>query len=474
MFNGTIKQQLRLIAIGPLLMVILIVSVFLLKDSLQFIDDNLDKRGDEIGSQAVLMSEFYFYTGDKEKLTEVAESLLKLEVLNSIRFMDREKSEWVYRVKNNKNNDTKKYIVAVLSGVAVDDFAPINSVNTSQNILGYVEVELSQENVYSRRKTVYIKSIIVTSLAMLTGLFLSYFFGRKLTSSIANLFETSSKIEKGDFKRRCLEDGSGELLHFQKMFNKMAATLQRNEEQLQAEIDQTIEDLNKAIEELAIKEHDLDETREKTLKLAREKAIADERSRIMKDIHDGIGGQLMASLSLIEKEENSKIRENIHSILSDCLADFRLIINSLNIHANTLSVLLADYKYSVSKKVENLDIKIDWSMDDFAEHVLLKPHQALYLLRILQEAFTNILKHSGATAIGFHTYKQNNSAVIVIEDNGKFLLCETDKVGQGLINMKSRAQELGAQLDISQSELGGCRIVIDIPLPVGLTVKTSP
>lgn len=465
MLNGTIKQQLRIIAIGPLLMVILIVSIFLLKDSLQFIDDDLDKRGDEICSQAVLISEFYFYTGDIDKLTEIADNLLKIEVLNSIRFISREKSEWVHRVKNSENKDTKKYSVPVFSGVDIDDFSPINNANTSQSILGYVEVELSQENVYSRRKAVYLRSMTVTSIAMLTGLFLSYFFGRKLTDSIADLFETSSKIAKGSFKQRCLETGSGELLEFQKMFNKMAGSLQRNEEQLQAEIDQTLETLNQTIEELAIKEHDLDETREKTLKLVSEKAVADERARIMKDIHDGIGGQLMASLSLIEKEEKSKVRENIHSILSDCLDDFRLIINSLNIHANTLSILLADYKYSLSKKVENLDIEIDWTMGDFAESIVLAPQQGLHLLRILQESFTNILKHSGATRIDFHTYEDNEHAVIVIEDNGEFILRDTEQKGHGLMNMRSRARELGAELDISESRLGGCRIVIVIPFP---------
>ncbi len=465
MIGGTIKQQLRLIAIGPLLMVIVIVAIFLLRDSLQFIDDDLDKRGAEICNQAVLMSEFYFYTGDTEKLTEVAESLLKLDMLNSIRFLDREKSEWVHRVKKNKTDDTKTYTVPVMSGVEVNDFMPINNANPAQNILGYVEVELSQENIYSRRKAVYIKSMTVTLVAMLTGLFLSYFFGRKLTSSISNLFETSSKIEKRNYRQRCLEDGSGELLRFQKMFNKMASSLQRNEEQLQAEIDQTLEALNQTIDELAIKERDLDETRDKTLKLVREKAVADERSRIMKDIHDGIGGQLMASLSLIEKEENSEIRKNIHSILSDCLGDFRLIINSLNVHANTLSILLADYKFSLSRKIENLDIELDWTMEDFAESVVLTPQQGLHLLRILQEAFTNILKHSGATNISFHTYEQNEHAVIVIEDNGSFLLREPEQMGHGLMNMKSRAQELGAELDISQSKRGGCRVIIVIPLP---------
>ncbi len=465
MFGGTIKQQLRIIAIAPLLMVILIVSVFLLKDSLEYIDNDLDKRGHEISSQAVALSEFYFYTGDVEKLTEVAEKLLQIDMLNSVRFMNKDKSEWVYRVKDSNDGDTKKYTVPVLSGVEVDDFIPINNVSSDPNVLGYIQVELTKDSINKRRKDVYLKSMTVTSVALLTGLLLSYFFGRKLTNSITDLFETSSKIEKRNYRQRCLENGSGELLRFQKMFNKMAGSLQHNEEQLQAEIEQTLEALNKTIDELAIKERDLDETRDKTLKLVREKAVADERSRIMKDIHDGIGGQLMASLSLIEKEEDSEIRENIHSILSDCLGDFRLIINSLNVHANTLSVLLADYKYSLSKKIENLDIELDWTMEDFTESIVLTPQQGLHLLRILQEAFTNILKHSGATGIGFHTYQQNEHAVIVIEDNGKFLLCESEQMGHGLMNMKSRAQELGAELDISKSKLGGCRIIIVIPLP---------
>jgi signal transduction histidine kinase len=466
MLNGSIKQQLRLIALGPLLMVVLIVSLFLLQDSLQFIDDDLDKRGDEISAQAIAMSEFYIYTGDIEKLTEIAENLLKIDILNSIRFLNLDKVAWVHRVKNSNNDDTEVYLTPIYSGVDVHDFTPVNSKYNTQNILGYVEIALSKEGIYSRRKAVYIRSILITSLAMLTGLMLSYFFGRKLTNAITDLFETSSRIEKKDFGQRCLENGSGELLHFQKMFNKMAASLQKNEQEQQAEIDQTIQYLNQTIEELAIKDRDLDKTREQTLKLVREKAVADERSRIMKDIHDGIGGQLMASLSLIEKEENSAIRQNIHSILSDCLDDFRLIINSLNVHANTLSILLADYKYSVSKKVENLDIEIDWTMDEFAEEVVLKPSQGLHLLRILQEAFTNILKHSGATLIGFHISKKGESAVIVIEDNGQFLLCETDQAGHGLMNMRTRAQELGAELEIAHSELGGCCIIITIPLPM--------
>jgi signal transduction histidine kinase len=465
MLNGTIKQQLQIVALAPLVMVVVIVSLFLLKDSLQFIDDDLAKRGNEISIQAVALSEFYFYTGDKEKLTEIAEKLLEVDILNSIRFKNKDKVEWVYRVKNSRNTDTEKYITPVYSGVDVNDFTPINTKLSFQNILGYIEIELSKESIYSRKKTVYIKSITVASIAMLTGLLLSYFFGRKLSNSFSNLVEVSSKIEKKNFEQRCLENGSGELLHFQKMFNKMAGSLQKNEQDLQEEIDQTLQYLQQTIEELAVKDRDLDETREKTLKLVREKAVADERSRIMKDIHDGIGGQLMASLSLIEKEEKSKVRENIHSILSDCLSDFRLIINSLNVHANTLSVLLADYKYSLSKKVENLEITVDWTMEDFAESVVLTPQQALHLLRILQEAFTNILKHSGATNIGFHTYEQNEHAVIVIEDNGNFLLCEADNMGHGLMNMKSRAKELGAELDISQSKLGGCRIIIVIPLP---------
>ncbi len=466
MFAGSIKQQLRLIALGPLLMVVLIVSLFLLQDSLQYIDNDLDKRGNEISTQAVALSEFYIYAGDIEKLTEIAENLLKIDIVNAIRFLNKDKVAWVHRAKNSNNTDTEKFTSTIYSGVNIDDFTPENTKHDGQNIVGYVEVELSKEDMYSRRKAVYTKSMAVTLIAMLIGLFLSYFFGRKLTNAIADLFETSSKIEKRNFGERCLENGSGELLHFQKMFNKMAASLQKNEQELQAEIDQAVAYLNQTIEELAIKDRDLDETREQTLKLVREKAIADERTRIMKDIHDGIGGQLMASLSLIEKEENSVIRENIHSILSDCLDDFRLIINSLNVHANTLSALLADYKYSISRKVENLDIEIDWAMDDFTEDVQIKPSQGLHLLRVLQEAFTNILKHSGATLISFHIFQKNECAIIVIEDNGQFLFCEADKAGHGIMNMKSRTQELGAELEITRSDAGGCCIMITIPLPM--------
>lgn len=468
MFKGTIKSQLQLIAIVPVLIVIMIISIFLLKDSLQIIDDNLDSRADELSTQIALMSEFYFYTGDVDKLTEIADNLIKRETLNYIRFLAQDKSPWIFRTKSTIKGKSKEYSLAIYSGVNTDDFTKKSTINTPENIIGYIEIGLTQNNSYSKRKAAYSRVILIALVAMLFAWGLSYFVSRKLTAAIMNLVETASNIEQKDFEKRCKESGTGELLSFQKTFNKMAEALQLNEQALQEEIDQTILALKQTIEELALKEKDLDETREKTIKLVREKAIADERSRIMRDIHDGIGGQLMASLSLIEKEKNSTVRENIHSILSDCLDDFRLIINSLNVHASTLSAILADYKFSLSKKADNLEITINWAMDEFADFVTLAPQKNLHLLRILQEAFTNILKHSGATAIDFNTYEEYGHAIIVIEDNGSFLPTRSNETGHGFLNMQSRTKELGARLDITQSKKGGCRILLRIPLSENL------
>jgi signal transduction histidine kinase len=131
---------------------------------------------------------------------------------------------------------------------------------------------------------------------------------------------------------------------------------------------------------------------------------------------------------------------------------------------SVLGSLLADFKYRTSRKLEQLDIELEWQVDMEADHLAIKPQTGLHLLRILQEAFTNILKHSGADKIHLSAEPVGDHFRIVIEDNGQFQpQAEAVEAGHGLRNMRSRAAKLGGSLDVEAIGSGGCRIILSFP-----------
>jgi signal transduction histidine kinase len=240
----------------------------------------------------------------------------------------------------------------------------------------------------------------------------------------------------------------------------MAASFEQSEQHLQTKVDIATVSLSKTIDDLNTKHEELLKSRQEAILLERAHAISSERERIMQDMHDGIGGQLVASLALLDREKDSKLKQNIEQILSDCLNDLRLIINSLNTNDSSLDSLLADFKFRMNKRLSPLDIRLKWQVTHIVEEVFLPPQKSLNLLRILQEVFTNILKHANATEINFIASQVAGMLVIQITDNGSFNPDTANSNGLGMTSMKSRSKKLEASISIEQTDNGGCSVTL--------------
>ncbi len=91
------------------------------------------------------------------------------------------------------------------------------------------------------------------------------------------------------------------------------------------------------------------------------------------------------------------------------------------------------------------------------------PRDVLQVFRILQEAVTNALKHSGGSAMQVMVGQETDGAVrITISDNGKGGASVGD-AGRGLSNMRSRAQSIGAICTLESPRGGGTQIVLLLP-----------
>ena len=191
--------------------------------------------------------------------------------------------------------------------------------------------------------------------------------------------------------------------------------------------------------------------------------LAQERQRMMQDMHDGLGSTLISALRVVEHGNISEIV--ISEILKDCIDDLKLAIDSMEPLEADLLLLLATLRYRIGPRLESSGIKLRWEIKDVPSLDWLDPNKALHILRILQEAFTNIIKHTHATEIRAATGVEDSYAVVTITDNGQGFDVEAalKSGGRGLSNQMRRADAIGAKVKWDANSMG-TRFTLYLPI----------
>lgn len=198
-----------------------------------------------------------------------------------------------------------------------------------------------------------------------------------------------------------------------------------------------------------------------------------ERSRLAAELHDRLGGLLvMAShhFTSIEKKFNTIKKEN-----EVAFSDFRKIINnaiievrelSKDISSNLVSKLgLSNAMLDLKEKIEMATgIRINLTIHDSDGKVSINSEIALF--RIAQEALNNIMKHAKATEVQLSLTGNENSIILMIEDNGRGF--DTNRIsefsGIGLRSMEKRMMDLGGIFNIDSKLDKGTCVIAEIPI----------
>lgn len=190
----------------------------------------------------------------------------------------------------------------------------------------------------------------------------------------------------------------------------------------------------------------------------REQAVLKERQRIMREIHDGIGSQLVGILNLASKGASAPalIEEHVRIALDE----MRMAIDSLQPVHGDLSTVLATLRYRLQPRLEAAQIAVDWDVPALPPLRELTPEAVLQVQRILLEGLTNTLKHSHARRVALTVrFLDGASPQVTIElaDDGVGFDSGADAVPSpagaptrrhGLANMRHRAESIGARFEI--------------------------
>lgn len=224
------------------------------------------------------------------------------------------------------------------------------------------------------------------------------------------------------------------------------------------------EDLNRSLEKRVTERTlQLQKNYAKLDKMKKQQILTQERDRLIMDMHDGLGGQLMSAMSMLAYDEVD--RREVSRTIQDAIADLRIMIESLDPECEDLAIVLGGFRQRLERTLEKSGTTLVWNIGDVPNTNGMVPHNTIQILRILQEAVTNALKYSEADTITVSNGVENGRVFISVQDNGKgmhtsdhtpgFDSCDKNGgEGRGLSNMQRRADILSANLIVRSTDEG--------------------
>jgi PAS domain S-box-containing protein len=209
---------------------------------------------------------------------------------------------------------------------------------------------------------------------------------------------------------------------------------------------------------------------EKRINKAVTDAQENERQQISMELHDNVKQMMAATLlnidfmkMLVKDDKNAApVINNIRNYTREAIEELRRISHQL--------APLTDASISIEEKIKTVvdtmnvskEIAISYHFDEFGEEIKVDVQLAMY--RIVQEQFTNILKHSNASLVDITVQRRNGDICMSIEDNGVGFDTHKTRNGIGLENIKRRVQVLNGNFSIQTMPGDGCTLYVELPV----------
>lgn len=343
----------------------------------------------------------------------------------------------------NMHGDIRHWVYASNEGTVHEMIAPIMGGKA-----GAVRLGLTETRLQTVVNTVTGQMILTTLLVALAGIVAAMILTWLLTRPILDLVATTKEVGRGDLQARAPHWADDEIGTLADAFNQMVADLDAS---------------RRAIAE-----------KEQARFLLLKKLITaqeEERKRIARELHDGVGQMLtslMVGMRTLQHSDTANPAahrmDELCATASETLEQVRTLSRELRPSLlDDLGLAAALERYASEFARAHPDITVDLHCDLPAR--LPGPVEtALY--RIVQEAMTNAARHGKASAISVLVSRRANTVQAIVEDNGVGFDVAAVRKRQssvGIFGMTERAELLGGALDIESSP-EGATVYVEIPL----------
>jgi two-component system, NarL family, sensor kinase len=201
-----------------------------------------------------------------------------------------------------------------------------------------------------------------------------------------------------------------------------------------------------------------------------------ERTRIARELHDGIGQQLSAAKLNIaglqaaiktNTTEEKAMMQNAIDLIDESVKEVRQVSHSMIPNALIKSGLVSAIREFINKISASGSLKINLEIVGITER--LEQTIETVLFRVLQELVNNIIKHANASEVSIQLIRHEKELTIMVEDNGKGFKMEKnfgELNGIGLKNIQSRVEFLNGQVFFDSQINKGTTVTVEIPIQV--------
>jgi signal transduction histidine kinase len=178
------------------------------------------------------------------------------------------------------------------------------------------------------------------------------------------------------------------------------------------------------------------------------RAVAEERARVARDIHDGLAQYLFSILTHVSMLESGRATDatvgRIKEAALGAQQEARFAVLALSSASGT-----APFDAALRRYVEVLTADGALEVDlEVHPRIRLAPDEQIEIFRIVQEGLANVRKHSGARRARVRISEERGSRSVLVEDDGAGFQAGENGAGQGLRNIKARAETIGGALEL--------------------------
>ena len=200
---------------------------------------------------------------------------------------------------------------------------------------------------------------------------------------------------------------------------------------------------------------------ERLRRVEAQRVLDEERQRLVRDMHDGLGSHLVQTLNMVHHSGDALSSTAVASMLTHALDELRLTLSSLEPMDGDLGTALGVLRARVAPALEVAGIELVWEVADVPRVSTLEAGSVMHLFRCLQEVFANVVKHAQATRVTVRTWEAGGRVGLSVADDGVGMgfpdavsAGQVPGQGRGMGNLRARAEAIGAELHIASNRPG--------------------